>query len=101
LQLTTEARSRPSVARAERALATRASRSDSSVETTQRSEPSVRTIRVSRRVSTPSIATTPWALSHTGRLEVARRPLARADISRITRASTQGRELSPSSAATP
>ena len=101
MQVTPTVRSRPSVAGMALALATSAAWSDSLVDTTTRSEPSSRTMRVKRRVSTPSMATMPCLASHSGRELVARRLLGMVDISRRMKASAQPRALSASSSATP
>jgi hypothetical protein len=80
---------------------TRESSSWSTVETTQRSEPAVRMSFVSRRVSTPSIATTPCFFSQSESDSCERWFEGSEAISFITKASGQAPALSASSSATP
>ena len=74
---------------------------ESTVETTHLRLPSSRTIFVRRRVSTPSIATTPLAASQSGSELVARRFDGIELISFITKASGHAAPLSSSSATMP
>ena len=97
-----EARSRPSVAGALRALATSERGSESSSRRTQRRQPSVRT-SLGQPARVDAVDRDHAVLAEPGRERAIRAPVARGsrDISLITNASAQARLLSSSSSATP
>ena len=99
--LTVRARSAPAIPGVSRTRATSEPGSRSTVETAARIAPCSRTIKVSARVSRPSIPTIPDDASRSCRVPSARQLLARREASRTTNPDTCTPHDSSSSGAMP